>query len=267
MAWMAVLDSTGMESYFAVVRYHGCVELGSDIALIAGLIGEPARALILVALVDGALPAGELAFIGNVAPQTASFHLRKLMEASLITVEKQGKHSYYRLANDSVASALESLAALAPARDRIAACASNRRESERVKDLRFARSCYKHLAGVVAVEIHKALLDRGFLAAAPAGSPTVNISRTYRLTESGQRWWREFGMILPASARPREFSSRACIDWTERRHHLGGALGAALFSRLKELRWIAANPGKRPVRVTHLGARELERQLGITVSR
>jgi DNA-binding transcriptional ArsR family regulator len=232
------------------------VELGSDIALIAGLIGEPARASMLVALVRGALPAGELAFIGNIAPQTASFHLRKLMEASLIAVEKRGKHSYYRLASDSVAGALESLAVLAPARDQLA---SDRHGSARLKGLCFARSCYKHLAGVLAVEIFQALLDRGFL--------TAGINRTYHLTQPGQKWWRQFGMTLSISARPRELSSRACIDWTERRHHLGGALGAALFSRLMELRWIAANPGGRSIRVTHLGAREFERQLGITVSR
>jgi DNA-binding transcriptional ArsR family regulator len=235
------------------------MKMGSDIALIAGLMGEPARASILVALVGGSFPAGELAFIGNIAPQTASFHLRKLMEASLITVEKQGRHSYYRLANDSVASALESLAALAPVRDQVATRASGRNESERVKELRFARSCYKHLAGILAVEIHQALLDRGFLTAA--------MERTYCLTDPGQKWWRQFGMTLPAPARSREFSSRACIDWTERRHHLGGALGAALFSRLTELRWIVTNPGDRSVRVTHLGAGELERQLGITISR
>jgi DNA-binding transcriptional ArsR family regulator len=242
------------------LRYHHCVALGPDVALIAGLMGEPARAAILVALVDGrALSAGELAFLGNIAPQTASFHLRKLMDASLITVERQGKHNYYRLANERVASALESLAGLAPERHPATVCASNRRESEHVKELRFARSCYKHLAGILAVEIHHELLDRGFLVA--------SVERTYQLTEPGQNWWRQFGMTLPASARLREFSSKACLDWTERRHHLGGALGAALFSRLTELRWIATHPGKRSVRVTHLGAREFERQLGITVSR
>ncbi len=228
------------------------VELGADIALIAGLIGEPVRARMLVALVRGALAAGELAFIGNIAPQTASFHLRKLMEASLIAVEKRGKHSYYRLANDSVAGALESLAALAPARDRA------KNGSARVNELRFARSCYKHLAGALAVEMLRVFLDRGFLAA--------GTERSYHLTERGQKWCREFGMTLPAPARAAELASRACIDWTERRHHLGGPLGTALFFRLKELRWIAANPGGRAVRVTHLGARELEKQLGILVS-
>jgi DNA-binding transcriptional ArsR family regulator len=240
----------GMESYFAAAAIGWLsVELGFDIALIAGLMGEPARASILVALVRGALPAGELAFIGNIAPQTASFHLRKLMEASLVTVEKRGKHSYYRLANDSVAAALESLAALAPPRAQ-----TGTHKSERMKELRFARSCYKHLAGALAVDILHAFLQRGLVDA--------GVDRTYRLTESGQKWWREFGMILP-----RDLSSRACIDWTERRHHLGGVLGTALFARLTELRWIATNPGRRAVRVTHLGAREFERALGVVVSR
>jgi len=236
------------------------VELGSDIALIAGLIGEPARAAILVALVDGrALPAGELAFIGNVSAQTASFQLRKLMDASLIALEKQGKHSYYRLASESVASTLESLAALAPLKDQVETRERTRHDSERIKELRFARSCYKHLAGVLAVEINRALLDRGFL--------VPETERTYFLTDPGQKWCGELGMNLSTSARRRGLSSRACIDWTERRHHLGGALGAALFSRFTELRWIATSPGKRSVRVTHLGAREFEQRLGITISR
>ena len=226
----------------------------SDIALIAGLIGEPARAAILAALVDGrALPAGELAFIGNVAPQTASFHLHKLMDASLIAVEKQGKHSYYRLANDSVASALESLAALAPIKDQVETRARTRRDSDRVQEMRFARSCYKHLAGVLAVEINRALLDRRFIAA--------DTDRTYCLTVPGQKWCRALEMELPS-----RLSGRACIDWTERRHHLGGALGSALFSHLIGMRWIAASPGKRCVRVTHLGALEFEQHLGIVIS-
>jgi DNA-binding transcriptional ArsR family regulator len=232
--------------------------LGSDVAFIAGLMGEPARAAILVALVGGrALPAGQLAFVSNVAPQTASFHLRKLMEASLIAVEKQGKHSYYRLANDSVAATLESLGALAPLKDQVETRERTRRDSEQVKELRFARTCYKHLAGVLAVEINQALVDRGFL--------FPDTDRIYFLTEPGQQWCRELGMNFSASPRPREISSRACIDWTERRHHLGGSLGAALLSRLTELRWIAPAPGKRSIRVTHVGIREFERQLGIAI--
>jgi DNA-binding transcriptional ArsR family regulator len=248
-----------MEVSFGKLRYHTYVELGPDVALIAGLMGDPARASILVALVGGrALPAGELAFIGNIAPPTASFHLHKLMDASLVTVEKQGKHSYYRLANERVAAALESIAALAPTgkpdrRPR------TRHESERVKELRFARSCYKHLAGMLAVNINQSLLDRAFLIA--------DSETSYCLTDRGQEWFRQLKVNLPKSGLRQRISSRACIDWTERRHHLGGALGASLFSRLTELQWIVKNPQSRAVRVTHAGARRLEQQLGVTIHR
>jgi len=236
------------------------MELAPDVALIAGLIGEPARAAILVALVNGrALPAGELAFIRNVAPQTASFHLRKLTDASLITVEKQGKHSYYRLANERVAATLESIAALAPVRTQLELRSRTRLESERVKELRFARSCYRHLAGALAVEIHQALLDRKFLVA--------HSGKSYSLTGLGREWCRQLGMVLPATGRRPDPSGQACLDWTERRHHLGGPLGVALFSRLTELRWIATNPGSRAVHVTHAGAIALDRQLGVTIPR
>lgn len=242
-----------MELYFHLPRYHDCMGLGPDVALIAGLMGEPARAAILGALVDGrARPASELAFIGNIAPQTASFHLRKLMEASLIAVQKQGKHSYYRLANESVAATLESIAALAPERAELRL--RSRRESERVKELRFARSCYRHLAGALGVEIHRALLDRKFLAA--------QAERSYALTGAGQEWCRQLGMVLRGDP-----PGRVCLDWTERRPHLGGALGVALFSHLTELRWLVANPTSRAVRVTHAGAIALEQHLGITTSR
>jgi len=233
--------------------------MGPDIASVAGLIGDPVRATILAALVDGrALPAGELAFLGNVAPQTASFHLGKLVDAALISVQRQGKYSYYRLASDAVASALESLAALSPLRSQVERRFESRRESERVGELRFARSCYKHLAGVLAVEINQALLKRQITEAGADNS--------YCLTEKGRQWCEDLGLQFPRSASKRENLGRACLDWTERRHHLGGELGVALFSRLKGLGWVAANPETRAVRVTHAGVRELHQQLGIGIS-
>lgn len=234
------------------------MEMGPDIASIAALIGDPVRATILATLVDGrALPAGELAFVGNVTPQTASFHLGKLLEASLIAVEKQGKHSYYRLANEAVACALESLAVLSPVRSQVLA-RSQSREPEHVRELRFARSCYKHLAGRLAVEINQALLKRRFTLA--------DADKSYSLTEEGRQWCRSLGVQLPERDSQHENVGRACLDWTERRHHLGGNLGVALFGRLKELGWLATNPKSRAVRLTHAGARELHRQLGITCS-
>ncbi|MGI8958560.1 MAG: ArsR/SmtB family transcription factor [Bryobacteraceae bacterium] len=234
------------------------MEIGSDIASIAGLIGDPVRATILAALVDGrALPAGELAFLGNVAPQTASFHLGKLVDAALISVERQGKYSYYRLANDAVASALESLAALSPLRSEVESQFESRRESERVGALRFARSCYKHLAGRLAVEINQALLKRELILA--------NADKSYFLTGKGRKWCQDLGVRLPRSASKGDNVGRACLDWTERRHHLGGELGVAFFSRSKELGWLVANPKTRAIRVTHAGVRELHQQLGISI--
>jgi len=229
------------------------MELAPDVARIARLIGEPVRAAILVALVDGrARPAGELALLGNVAPQTASFHLRKLMDASLLAVERQGKHSYYRLASGTVASTIESLAALAPIRTHVEARERTRFESDHVKDLRFARVCYSHLAGALAVDLHRAFVDRGFV--------TTHADRMYSLSDHGRAWLGDRSADLPAA-------SRACIDWTERRHHFGGALGAALFSHLEAHRWIAPVRGTRSIRVTQRGVRELENQLGITIVR
>src|SRR5580692_10035801 len=176
-----------------LVRYDNCVELGPDVALIAGLIGEPARAAMLVALVNGrALAAGELAFIGNVAPQTASFHLRKLMDASLLVVEKHGKHSYYRLANEQVATTLESIAALAPLRKVADLRARAQSQSARFNELRFARSCYRHLAGMLAVEINQALLHRALLIA--------DSETTYCLTDLGLEWCRQLVMSIPKPA-------------------------------------------------------------------
>ena len=233
------------------------MELAPDVALIAGLIGEPVRASMLTALVGGrALPAGELAFIGNVAPQTASFHLRKLLDASLIQVERRGKHSYYRLANERVAATLESLAALAPVRKAVEVRSHSRYESERVQQLRFARSCYRHLAGILAVNLTQSLLDRDYVIA--------NADATFSLTSQGRDWCSELGVNLE-SARP-DKPNRACLDWTERRHHIGGALGAALFTRLTDLRWIARKPETRAVRVTLQGIKAFEHHFGIAIT-
>ncbi len=232
------------------------MELAPDVALIAGLIGEPVRAAMLTALVGGrALPAGELAFIGNVAPQTASFHLRKLLDASLIQVERHGKHSYYRLANERVAATLESLAALAPVRKSVEVRSRSRYESERVLQLRFARSCYRHLAGILAVNVAQSLLDRDYL---------ITNGVMFSLTDRGRRWCVDLGVNLESS-RP-DKPNRACLDWTERRHHIGGPLGAALLSRLIDLRWIARKPETRAVRVTLQGVKAFEQHFGIAIT-
>lgn len=243
------------------------MKMGPGIAEIGGLIGDPVRAAMLAVLMDGrALPAGELAFIGNVAPQTASFHLGKLREAALISVERQGKHSYYRLANEAVAFALESMAALAPLQNRVSQPESHQHR-EHAKSLRFARSCYRHLAGRLAVDLHQTLVSRKLLIFGEGGfgEGGAASSRECRLTEAGRSWWSELGVPLAGTETSRSHTGSACLDWTERHHHLGGPLGVGLFSRMKELSWLAPMAGTRAVRLTHTGQRELQRRLGMKI--
>jgi len=218
-----------------------------DIASIAALIGEPARAAMLLALLDGrALPAGELAFSANVAPQTASSHLAKLVAARLLSVETQGRHRYYRMANAEVGTAIEALGQLAPS-PRI-----QTRQSSEWKTLRAARTCYNHLAGQFAVAIHNEFEQRGFLQRVS--------SRECDLTDAGAEWFEELGGELQGHRR-----GRLCIDWTERHYHLGGPLGGALLACLCERKWVVRMKKTRAVRLTVEGRAGLNKSLGLSI--
>src|SRR5579864_3246202 len=220
-------------------------------ARVAALIGEPARATMLLSLLDGrALPAGELAFSANVAPQTASGHLAKLVEGGLLRVENQGRHRYYRLAGPEVGTALEALGELAPAprvRDH---------EPEEVRVLRYARTCYNHLAGRLAVDIHIAMQRLGLVA------PTNE--KQCELTDRGRKWLAEIAQEYPLKLGRRDTVARLCLDWTERQLHLGGPLGCSLLTRLCEAKWIVRMRG-RAVRLTVNGRMELGKQLGLAL--
>jgi DNA-binding transcriptional ArsR family regulator len=235
------------------------MEMGAMVSEIGSLLGDPVRAAMLTALMDGrSLPAGELAFIGNVAPQTASFHLGKLLESHLIAVERQGKHKYYRLTNEQVALVLESLASIAPLRNEAHARSDRHLSQHRNTGLQFARSCYRHLAGRLAIQIHDALMLRGFVLSAG--------ERQYELTEEGECWLMKLASSKDGSVSPvsrRERLGRACLDWTERHHHIGGPLGVTLFSRLTEAGWLLQRPGTRMLAVTLKGREGLDRQLGV----
>ena len=218
---------------------------------VAALIGEPARATMLLSLLDGrALPAGELAFSANVAPQTASGHLAKLVEGGLLRVETQGRHRYYRLAGPDVGTALEALGELAPAPRR------RDREPEEVKVLRYARTCYNHLAGRLAVDIHMAMQRRGLLA-------TV-AEKQCELTDLGRKWLVEIGREGSLKLGPREGLARLCLDWTERQHHLGGPLGCTLLNCFCDRKWIV-RMRRRAVRLTVNGRIELGQRLGLAL--
>lgn len=212
----------------------------NTVAEIAALIGDPARANILTALMDGrALTAGELAWHAGITAQTASGHLAKLADGRLIAMEKQGRHRYYRLATAEVAQTLEALMALAAAGPRRYRPAGPKDES-----LRTARTCYDHLAGRLGTALADSLAARGGVVLAD-GAATV--------TPAGIAALRAFGVELETGGRSARPLCRACLDWSERRAHLAGRLGAALCRRSFELGWVERIRDSRALTVTPAG--------------
>lgn len=204
-----------------------------DLAELATLIADPARARMLGALMGGtALTATELAIEAGIAPSTASTHLARLTDGEILAIEKQGRHRYFRLFDDEVASMLEELTEVASRRG------PRRRIGPADPALRFARVCYDHLAGERGVQLYEQLRDRGLLDSRP--------------------FFARFGIDLDALAQSRRAFSRTCIDWSERRHHLGGALGAAILERIFALRWAKREPEGRAVIFSANGARAFQ---------
>lgn len=224
----------------------------ADIAAAAALIADPARARILLALSDGrALPAGELARLGQIAPSTASAHLARLVGAGFLAVEHCRRHRYYRLANPALGRALEALALIAP---RIPV--RSLRESDTATAICYARTCYDHLAGTVGVQVTDAYVRQGILGEMEDG---------YEVLPEGIVWLAGLGLDPVALQRRRRQFAPACLDWSERRHHLGGSLGAALTQRYLDLGWVARTPTSRALKVTAAGKQGLRDQLGIEV--
>ena len=215
---------------------------GPNIARIAALIGDRARAEMLTALLaDRALTATELAGIAGVTRQTASAHLAKLLDAGLIAVEHQGRHRYFRLSDRDVAHALESLIGVA-----FRTGAVRLRSSPREPALRKARICYDHLAGELGVMAYGALLGRHAFKAQDGA---------LQLTDAGARWFASFGIDVASIAGQRRAACRPCLDWGERRHHLAGALGTALLERVHALGWARRVKGSRVIAFTPPGER------------
>jgi DNA-binding transcriptional ArsR family regulator len=219
---------------------------GPNIARVAALIGDRARADVLTALMaDRALTATELPGIAGVTKQTISAHLAKLLDAGLVSVDRQGRHRYFRLADRDVAQLLESLMGVA-----FRTGAVRLRSSPREPALRKARVCYDHLAGELGVLACESLVARGALATS-AGD--------LRLSSAGAAWFAEFGIDTGALAGQRRAFCRACLDWGERRHHLGGALGTALLQRIFDLGWARRTGASRVVTFSPPGERNFRR--------
>ena len=219
------------------------------IATIAALLGDPARANILSALFDGrALTAKELAYAAHVTPQTASGHLAKLADGGLLAAEKQGRHRYYRLASPLVGQMLEGVLAVAgPAPARATAWRGG-------EALRTARTCYDHLAGRLGVALADSLAERGHVALGPDGG---------EVTDEGRRFLAEFG----AEPGPgRRVFCRPCLDWSERRPHLAGRVGAAIACRCFELGWVRRQSDTRAVMITPAGRTGFQQRFGISLA-
>jgi DNA-binding transcriptional ArsR family regulator len=227
----------------------------ANLALPAALIGDPVRAAILSALCDGrAQPAGALACAARVSPQCASNHLAKLTEGGLLAVETEGRHRYYRLATPHIAAAIEALACIAPA---IRSLEKPRTSSAR--SLRFARSCYDHLAGRLGVAVAAEAEARGYLVVSDQAS------KRYAITAAGKHWLETIAVDIDTLKPAKAGVARRCLDWTERRYHLAGPLGGILLLRFTELGWLRRGPATRAVSVTPLGAAEFVRLLNIDV--
>jgi DNA-binding transcriptional ArsR family regulator len=221
---------------------------GPNIARIAALLGESARADALTALMtDRALTATELAAIAGVTKQTMSAHLSKLLQASLIAVDQQGRHRYFRLADEDVAGLLESLMGVAFRTGSVRLLSSPREPA-----LRKARVCYDHLAGELGVLAYESLRRNNLLAMSQQG---------LRLSAAGAEWFRRAGVDTDTAYRQRRTFCRACMDWSERRYHMAGSLGAALFSRVCDLGWAKKEKASRVIRFTPAGDREFRRLL------
>src|SRR6202048_3510025 len=213
---------------------------GTNIARIASLLGDPARADVLTALMtDRALTATELAVIAGVTKQTMSAHLAKLLDAALVSVDQQGRHRYFRLANEDVAALLESLMGVAFRTGAVRLMSSPREPA-----LRKARICYDHLAGELGVLAYESMVRNDLLEMSQHG---------LRPSAAGIAWFKDAGIDTNAVAQQRRIYCRACMDWSERRYHLAGSLGAALLSRVCELGWARRDRASRVIRFGPIG--------------
>lgn len=220
-------------------------------AEIAAAIGEAARARMLYSLSDGrARTSTELAAIADVTPSTASVHLQRLKDCDLVTVVAQGKHRYYTLGGPQVAAALEALSV-------VAGGTQGRFVPNTPQYLRAARTCYDHIAGTLGVRLHDCLVASRWIKEDTPGSTN------YEVTRPGAEALEALGIDLDAARAHRRRFAFACLDWSERRAHLGGALGAAVLDAALRRRWVSREPGSRALSVTPSGRREMARRFDL----
>jgi DNA-binding transcriptional ArsR family regulator len=233
-----------------VTRSSG-TDIDAAVSRIASAIGEPARSRMLFALMDNrARSSTELAVIANVSPSTASVHLNRLVETRLVKVLAQGKHRYYSLEGPEVADALEGLNVLAGASPRNFV-------PNTPTHLRAARTCYDHIAGALGVALHDRMRSQRWL--------SIARDNTYSLTPSGTEALESIGVDIESARTLRRRFLCPCLDWSERRPHLGGAIGAAILHHALKKRWLTQELDSRVLNITALGRRELVARFGVQI--
>jgi DNA-binding transcriptional ArsR family regulator len=222
------------------------------VSRIAAAIGDPARSRMLYSLSDGhARTSTELAIIADVSPSTASAHLHRLKAERLVKVHAQGKHRYYSLEGRNIAGVLEGLSVLAGS-------PRQKFQPNTPERLRFARTCYDHMAGALGVSLHDRLRDLRWLSSGEDG-------KEYDVTSEGAKALGRFGIDLDAVRKLRRRFACPCLDWSERRPHLAGSLGAALLEVALKKKWVVQDLDSRALRLTAVGRREMQSRLGLYV--
>jgi DNA-binding transcriptional ArsR family regulator len=208
-------------------------------AQLAALIGDPVRASVLWVLLDKrAYTATELAVYADTTPQNISMHLTKLIKAGLLTVEVQGRHKYYNYSSAEVPYAIEALASLLPKSEKKKSDAADE------KPIRFCRSCYDHLAGKVGVMLTDSLIKQQFI---------FKQGDSFELSSAGEKWFNSLGIGVDELKKQKRKFARPCLDWSERKHHLAGSLGAALLNQMISDGWLRSTDGSRTMIVTRKG--------------
>ncbi|MDF2036881.1 winged helix-turn-helix domain-containing protein [Cytobacillus oceanisediminis] len=230
------------------------MNVNSNVAKVASLVSEPSRAAILTVLLDGRYhTVNELAQMARIKPQTASFHLKKMLDAQVVTAEKQGRHRYYGILNQEVAQVMESFLSIAPPVE-----VKSFHHASEDKAIRLARTCYDHLAGNLGVQLTESLKSKGYI---------TEENDTFSVTEDGKAFFHSMQIDLTSLKNKRRSFSHKCLDWSERRHHLAGALGNAILEKLLERNWIQRIPKTRAIKITTHGMKGLKETFAIELDR
>jgi len=218
----------------------------------AALIGDATRASILWNLLDGkAFTATELAIAVETSAQNISMHLGKLLDADLISVEKQGRHKYYRFSNKEVAYAVEAMANLIPKSE-----ISAKKKTENYPPIKYCRTCYDHLAGKIGVALAESLLEQKII---------IEKNNTFEITSEGEKWFSDFGVNIGDAKKQKRIFLKPCLDWSERRYHIAGSVGTLLLNKMLEQDWIRRTKDSRAIIITGKGEKEMLKSFKIIV--